>query len=82
VVMDRFSSMENFQAQRGLDSERQRSLRRSELIALALELSPDKPIARRTMDAVLSKQNIFPSSTTIRDLFGSIKEFQRECGFE
>lgn len=82
VVMDRFSSMENFQTQRGLDSERQRSLRRGELIALALELSPDKPIARRTMDTVLSKQNIFPSSTTIRDLFGSIKAFQRECGFE
>lgn len=51
-----------------------------EIIAKALDISPDAPLNVVTI-ANLSRQD-FPGASTIQKRFGSIPEFQRACGFD
>ena len=51
-----------------------------EIINLALQLSPDKQLGSGQIRE-LSKQRIFPGHKIIKNLFGSITEFQKACGF-
>ena len=76
----RFGSLIEFQQSCGFDSEEYTTYSNEQLIALALEISPDVPLTMSRINT-LSKEKIFPSTTTIRKLFGSIGEFQQSCGF-
>lgn len=56
-------------------------LSNEELVQLALEISPDKPISDNRANE-LSSEGIFPSSTYLIQRFGSLTNFQEACGFE
>lgn len=51
-----------------------------DIIGLAKEISPDKPIGQHAINAL--SRDIFPSYMTIIKRFGSLKDFQIACGFE
>ncbi len=57
------------------------TLTNHELVDLALSLNSDAPLTARIIDK-LSKQGVFPSATIIVSRFGSIVNFQKECGFD
>lgn len=52
-----------------------------ELIQLAKQLQPQEPLTISQI-RFLSKENKFPSTTTIVNRFGLVTEFQRQCGFD
>ena len=52
-----------------------------EIVNLAKEISPDKPLAAVEMSE-LSVKGVFVSMSTIRNRFGSVLEFTKLCGFE
>ena len=51
-----------------------------DLVTLALELSPDRPLTLATINE-LSKSGQFVSRSTITRRFGSLPEFQKACGW-
>lgn len=79
TIIQRFGSIKAFQEACGFSRESD-DARRENLIALALELSPDEAL---TVSAIreLSKAKRFPSTSTIKKLFGDISNFQEACGF-
>jgi superfamily II DNA or RNA helicase len=52
-----------------------------DLIVLAQQLSPGRPMQKREMEA-LSAEGKFVSANKIQSAFGSIAAFQRACGFD
>jgi len=54
---------------------------KEELIALALDISPETPFSSKMIND-LSKERKFPNTHFINDVFGSLAEFHRACGFE
>jgi hypothetical protein len=52
-----------------------------DLINFALANSPDKPITQALIEK-FSKEGKFVSIRTIKERFGTLSEFQRQCGFE
>ena len=52
-----------------------------QLVELALELSPAEPLTTKTIEE-LSKNKLFPYQSVILEAFGSLREFQIQCGFE
>ncbi|MEI7539643.1 MAG: hypothetical protein WCJ36_02645, partial [Candidatus Saccharibacteria bacterium] len=83
-IKDMFGSILNFQRECGFevaDRSNLDNLTKEEIIQLALEKSPEAPLSRPSIHG-LSRNNEFPSTTKIKNMFGSISNFQRECGFE
>ena len=54
---------------------------KEDFVAIALNISPDVPLSSKMINK-LSKARRFPNIHFIRDMFGSLTEFQRACGFE
>ncbi|HET6730645.1 MAG TPA: DEAD/DEAH box helicase, partial [Nitrososphaeraceae archaeon] len=80
TVIQRFGSIKAFQEACGFEQEEDHA-KRERLIALAQEISPEKAL---TVSAIreLSKLGQFPSTTTIKKLFGEVSNFQEACGFD
>lgn len=53
-----------------------------DIVSLAMELSPDKPLTGREMDR-LAKEGLFPSYYQLMEtgLFDTLAHFQEKCGF-
>ena len=80
-IARRFGSLKEFQKICGFDVKDWSKLGDDEIIALAKELSPDEPLTQRRIDE-LSKEGEFMSNVAIRNRFGSLREFQKICGFD
>lgn len=84
TIRDRFGSMVSFHKACGFEVKEARSwsnISNEELVALAKELSPNKPLGINDI-AALSKERKFPGTKFIKKRFGPIAEFHRACGFE
>ncbi|HSX47858.1 MAG TPA: DEAD/DEAH box helicase family protein [Patescibacteria group bacterium] len=81
VIRNRFGNLQKFQDACGFEVTNLVHAPEEELIELALQISPEKPLTYEEINE-LSKEHKFPSSATISRRFGSITEFQRLCGFE
>lgn len=77
TTASRFGSLRIFNELRGFDIS---GPDRDEIIARALELSPDEPLTTPKIEE-LSKNGTFVSTHIIYDRFGSVREFQCACGF-
>lgn len=81
-IRKKFGSVYAFQTACGFDNKALLyKMNNDELIELAKDLSPDKPLRRDDIDA-LSKQGLFYSSTIVRHRFGTLQAFQELCGQE
>lgn len=78
TIAARFGSIKLFQEACGFAEDLDE--RRQGLVNLALSLSPDKGLTNE-MIREFSKQGLFPSTTTIKKLFGDVSIFQEACGF-
>ncbi len=79
TIRQKFGSWAAFQEACGF--EVQSNLTNDQLVKLALEISPDKPLSSPEI-IELRKKGIFPNSSTITFKFGSIRKFQEACGFK
>ena len=83
-IKDMFSSLSNFQRACGfevVDRSDLNDLTKEEIIQLAKEISPDEPLSLRTI-TLLSKEGKFITNSKIINMFGSLSNFQRACGFD
>ncbi len=53
----------------------------TDIIKLALQLSPDSPLSVNDITS-FNQADMFPGVATLADRFGGIRSFQRACGFE
>lgn len=86
LIHRRFGSVPEFQEACGFEvsSKGRRmadGMTKEDIIKLALELQPDKPMSAKDI-AAYSVDGRFVSASTVAKHFGSHPEFQRACGFE
>mgnify|MGYP001212712304 FL=1 len=80
-IAEMFGSLRQFQKEAwGREWTDWKQYSPEQLIELALELSPDKPLTTKTIEE-LSKNKLFPYQSVISEAFGSLREFQIRCGF-
>ncbi|HEY8885914.1 MAG TPA: DEAD/DEAH box helicase [Candidatus Microsaccharimonas sp.] len=79
VIVNRFGNIINFQLACGFNIVSWRSFSNEDLVQIALHLSPDKPLLSPTIDDL--SRDEFPSKGTIKNRFGSMKDFHNACGF-
>lgn len=81
TINTRFGSMRAFHEACGFAARGVPDLTDKELIDLALQLSPDKPLGQRGIKE-FSKRREFISGKAIRQRFGSLSAFHELCGFQ
>ncbi len=80
VITNRFGNITNFQIACGFNIVRWPNFSNEDIVQLALQLSPDKPLLVPDVDTL--SRDEFPSAGTIKNRFGSMKEFHEACGFK
>jgi superfamily II DNA or RNA helicase len=84
TIVKRFGSLREFHKARGFETEDRKGVRaglsNDELIEMAKSISPEKPLTSPEI-AKLGKEGRFVSVTTVQKKFGSMREFQKACGF-
>lgn len=81
AITKRFGSIYAFQEACGFSVVNFRDYSDEEIVKLALELSPDKPLNIDELTR-LSKEKKFPGMGTIKTRFGGVRGLQRACGFD
>lgn len=81
LIENRFGSLSGFHEACGFESLKTRDMTNEEIVALALQLNPKRPLTS-TEISNLSKEKRFVSWPTIRERFGSLKDFRKACGFD
>lgn len=80
AITTRFGSLISFQESCGFTSET-KDYTKEEAITAALSIQPEKSLSKTDIGR-LYKEGLFPYSVTwIQNTFGSIIDFQKECGF-
>lgn len=80
MIYKRFGTLKDFNALCGFEVKDWNTVSNQQIVDLALELSPSKPLTVRGIKNL--SRNAFPSTFTIANRFGSLIEFQRQCGFD
>lgn len=80
AIQGRFGSLSEFQVACGFEVEKPGPLTPADIVAKALEISPDTPL-NTTQIKSLSASGAFPGLTTIKRHFGNIQNFYIACGF-
>jgi len=81
LIVNRFGSLRDFHKACGFDVVDWSDAENEDIIAIAKQLSPEKPLLQREIVA-LSKSGNFPSTATIDSRFGSLRDFHKACGFD
>jgi len=74
-----FGTVTEFQRMCGFDVLDWDKYSNDDLVRIALEVSPDAPLTIERLRIL--KKGILPNPATLRRRFGSLVEFQRQCGF-
>ncbi len=80
-IQKRFGSIRDFQEACGFDVSSLTDLGDEELIALALQMSPERPLSYEQIKE-LSRNDQFVSVPSLSKRFGGVRGFQKACGFE
>lgn len=82
AIIRRFGTLDNFRRACGFEVKISWSeASNAEILETAKSLSPDKPLSLKDIES-LSASSQFPSTSFIYNRFGSLVDFQRECGFD
>jgi len=81
TVIKRFGSIKAFQETCGFEVTKWQNLTNSEIVATALQISPDTPLSMSQINSLYDSGEFLSHRDVIKN-FGSIVNFQKACGFE